>query len=57
MTPSNEPPKVTCMSILSGLRINHAREQLARIVDKLQRDGVTNEEIKIAFDAVTMRNE
>jgi hypothetical protein len=52
--PPDGPPQ--SRDIGRGIRIAHAREQLARVVDKLRRDGVTDEEIKLAFEIASMKD-
>jgi hypothetical protein len=52
---TEQPPQ--SRDIGRAIRIAHAREQLVKVVNKLRRAGVTDEEIKTAFGIATMKDE
>jgi hypothetical protein len=50
-----QPPK--SRDISRATRLADARYELAKVVDKLRRAGIADEEIKLAFVFATMKDE
>ena len=43
--------------ITRAVHLAHARDELAKVVRKLQRAGITDEEIEIAFDIAILKEQ
>ena len=50
-----QPPK--SRDITRAVHLAHARDELAKVVRKLQRAGITDEEIEIAFDIAILKEQ
>jgi hypothetical protein len=50
-----QPPK--SRDISRAVHLAHARDELAKVVRKLQRAGITDKEIEIAFDVAMLKEQ
>jgi hypothetical protein len=52
---TEQPPQ--SRDITRAVHLAHARDELAKVVQKLQLAGITDEEIEIAFDIAILKEQ